>query len=425
MKLSAVLACACAVGLFTAGTALAQADQMSEIKRKIEALEQTTQDLKNQLQELEKEQKDQAEDVEKIKDKPSAREVVRDALAKDFDIGAHFKLFLADYTDGERNDVDQDNDLAAGIDTLWLYFSKGLTDWLSFTAAPRIDVLAAATPALGADIDRSSDADVDIELDEAYFSLRAPYPYDVEAKVGAIYPYFSNEYASKTWWHEQYHGNNALVTLQDWQSTGIEVYKNFDFPFMSLPVYFYPYLNGEDRSRDNDSRFTDNNGYKHILLHLAPEKYLFGGSLKLLGSLGWGRWDEDGDHDSWQYALGADIKYKSINISGEYLARLREDWELADGSTADADDEGWYVRALYTLNEEWRILAKYSDVDLFFPAPTEMLEDNYKTLSLAINYWLTPASTIIPQVEYVDAERSGSSETLEYLRWTLGWRTTF
>ncbi len=425
MRLGAALACACALCLFTAGTVPAQSNEMSELKKKIEALEQTTQELKEQLQNLEEEQTDQADDVEEIKDKPSAREVVREALAKDFSIGAHFKLFLADYTDGERNDVDQNNNLAAGINSLWLYFNKGLNDWLSFTAAPRIDVLASATPALGADIDRSSDASVDLELDEAYFTLRAPYPYDVEAKVGAFYPYFSSEYASKTWWHEQYHANNALVSLQDWQTTGIEIYKNFDFEMLSLPVYFYPYLNGEERSRGNDSRFTDNNGDKHILLHVAPEKYLFGGRVKLLGSLGWGKWDEDGDEDSWQYALGAEVNYKSMNLSGEYLARLREGWELADGSTGDADDEGWYVRFLYTFNEQWRALVKYSDVDLFFPAPDEMLEDNYKTLSLAVNYWLTNASTIIPQVEYVDAERSDGSESMEYLRWTLGWRTTF
>lgn len=425
MKLGAVLACACAIWLFTSGTAMAQANEMSELKKKIEALEQTTKALKQQLQDLEEKQKDQAKDVKNIKKEPSPRQVVSEALSKNFNIGAHFKLFLADYADGERNDVDQNNNLSAGIDTLWLYFSKGLNDWLSFEVAPRIDVLAGATPAVGADIDRSSDASVDIELDEAYFTLRAPYPWDVEAKVGAFYPFFSDEYAAKNWWHEQYHGNNALLTLQDWQSTGIELYKTFDFDLFSLPVYFYPYLNGEDRSRSNDSRFTDNNGDKNILLHLAPEAYLWGGRFRLLGSLGWGKWDDDGNNDSWQYALGADVTYKSINVSAEYLARLREDWALADGSAADADDEGWYLRFLYTFNEQWRALAKYSDVDLFFPAPNRMLEDNYKTLSLAINYWLTAGSTIIPQVEYVDADRSDGSETLEYLRWTLGWRTTF
>lgn len=425
MKAGAVLACVCAVGCLFALSPPAQADEMGDLRQKIEALEQTTQELKQQLQKLEEEQQDQAEDVEDLEDAPSPQEVVRDALSKNFNIGAHFKLFLGDYTDGERNDVDQNNNFSAGIDTLWLYFTKGLTDWLSFEIAPRVDVLASATPALGADIDRSSDASVELELDEAFFTLRAPYPWDVEAKVGAFYPFFSDEYAAKNWWHEQYHGNNALLTLQDWQSTGIELYKNFDLTAFSLPVYFYPFLNGEDRSRDNDSRFTDNNGDKHLLLHVAPEAYLWGGRFRLLGSAGWGKWDDDGDNDSWQYALGADITYKGLNVSGEYLARLREDWTLADGSTADADDEGWYARFMYTFNEEWRAVAKYSDVDLFFPGPDEMLTDNYKTLSLSVNYWLTGASTIIPQVEYVDAERSDGSESLEYLRWTLGWRTTF
>lgn len=403
---------------------VAPADQMSDLQLKIEALEQTTQALKEELKALKENQKTQAEDVQKIKEAPSAREAVTDALSEGVTLGGHFKFFLADYTDGERNDVDQHNNLSAGINDLYLYFGKTLTDWLSFDVAPKIEVLASATPALGADIDRSSSASVDIDLDEAYFTVRTPYPYDVEFKVGAIYPFFSEEYAARTWWHEQYHGNNGLLTLQDWRSTGIEVYRNFDFENFSLPAYFY-YLNGENRSRSDDSRFTDNNGYQNLLLHLAPEAYLWGGKFRLLGSVGWGRWDDDGDNDSWQYAIGADATYKNVNLSGEYLARLRQDWPLADGTTGDGDDEGWYLRLMYTFNPTWRVLAKYSDVDLFYPSEDNMLTDNYKTLSLALNFWITQGSTIIPQVEYVDADRSDGSEKLKYLRYTLGWRTTF
>ena len=94
------------------------------------------------------------------------------------------------------------------------------------------------------------------------------------------------------------------------------------------------------------------------------------------------------------------------------------------GGTSDGDNKGYYLRAMYTFNERWRILAKYSDVDQPFVSYT-MLTDNYKTISSALNFWITEGSTIIPQIDYIDAERSDSSEKLEYFRYTLGWRTTF
>lgn len=416
-----VLASACALLFLTAG--IARPDELSDLKNKIEALEQTTGALKNQLNDLEKKLKSQAKTVAKIKKRPSASKVVAAAMEKNVNIGGHFKLFMADYTEGDRNDLNQNNSLAAGINGLWLYFSKPLTDWVSMDVVPRISVTAGATPSLGADIHRPSSASVDIDLDEAYMTLRLPY--EVEMRAGAFYPYFSEEYASKSWWHEQYHGNNGLITLENWQSTGVELYKNIDFEDFSLPIYLYPFLNGLNRGRSNDSRFTDNNGDKNILVHMAPEAYLHGGRVRLLGSLGWGKWDDEGDNDSMQYALGGDLSYKSVNISGEYLRKSRNDWPLSGGTLEDAVDEGWYAKLVYTFNPKWKTLVKYSDVNLFFPSSNSMLSDNYKTFSLAVNYWITEGSTIIPQVEFVDADRSDGSETLEYSRYTLGWRTTF
>jgi len=69
-------------------------------------------------------------------------------------------------------------------------------------------------------------------------TLRLPWQFEV--KAGAIYPLFSEEYGTKSWWHEQYHGNNGLMQLESWRSTGIEIYRNFDFENFSLPVLFLP-----------------------------------------------------------------------------------------------------------------------------------------------------------------------------------------
>ena len=318
------------------------------------------------------------------------------------------------------------NSFSAGINDLWLYVSKGLADWLQITVAPQVHVEAAATPLLGSNINRSTSADVDLDLDEGFMTLRLPHQFEV--KAGGIYPLFSEEYGTKSWWHEQYHGNNGLLTLQAWQSTGIEIYRNFDFEAFSLPVYVYPFLNGEDRTfnqEGQDTRFTDNNSAKNGLIHIAPEAFVFGGRARLLGSFGWGRWDDDGDNDSFQWAAGADLTFGSFNLTGEYLYRWREDLPLTGGGTEDGEDEGWYIKANYTLNPQWRFMAKYSDVDLWFPSTNDLRTDNYKTFSAAVNFWITQSSTIIPQIEYVDAERSDGSEDLDYFRYTVGWRTTF
>ena len=138
-----------------------------------------------------------------------------------------------------------------------------------------------------------------------------------------------------------------------------------------------------------------------------------------------GRWDDEGENKQYEFAVGADATKGGLNLSGEYLYRWREDLPLLGGGTKDGEDKGWYVRANYTLNPQWRFLIKWSDVDLWSTSTDTLLTDNYKTLSAAINYWITSNSTIIPQIEYVDADRSDGSEDLQYFRYTLGWRTTF
>ena len=396
-------------------SAITKADELEDLKNQL-------MELQKKIEEIEKKQKEQAKSVEKIKKQPSARTVVEEALGNQVTIGGHLKFFLADQSFGERNDLNQHNSFSAGINDLWLYFSKGLSDWIQITVAPEIHVEAGATPALGSDITRSGSANVDIDLDEAYMTLQLPK--QVQLKAGAFYPMFSEEYATKNWWHEQYNASNGLVTLEAWQSIGIEAYRNFDFDQFSLPVYL-SLINGEDRGVNQVSRFTDNNNAMNFLAHAAPEFYAYGSRLRILGSAGVGRWDDEGENKQYEFSIGADATKGGLNVSGEYLYRWREDLPLLGGGTKDGEDKGWYVRANYTLNPQWRFLIKWSDVDLWSTSTDTLLTDNYKTLSAAINYWITSNSTIIPQIEYVDADRSDGSEDLQYFRYTLGWRTTF
>ncbi len=420
MKTTIITVALCAFVFFSAGPATA--DEISDLNKKIEALQQTIDELKAQMDELKEKQEEQEEVVEALEDQPPASKVVSEAIGKNVNVGGHLKFYLADRSDGEVNGVDQKNNLSAGVSDLWLYFSKQLADWLSIDVAPRIQVTAAATPSLGGDIDRASSASVDVDLWETYMTVRLPY--QVEMRVGAFLPYFSEEYATQSWWHEQYNGNNGLIHLQAWRDNGIELYKNFDFEKWSLPVYLYPYMNGAATGDDDDATLVDNNGAKSVLLHVAPEMYVGDGRIRLLGSIGFGKWDSQDDNDSMQYAAGAAVTYKGLNLHGEYLFRGLDDVTLLSGGTADYENKGYYIRAMYTFNPTWRALIKWSDVDQPFISTT-MLTDNYQELSFAVNYWIFQGSTIIGQLDFVNADRSDNSETLEYFRYTLGWRTTF
>lgn len=419
MKFTVILTMVCAL-LFTSFE-ITRADEISDLKKQLELLQK-------KIEDLEKKQAEQTKSVEKIEKQPSAREVVSEALSKQVTLGGHLKFFLADQSIGEvsnatLNKDKQHDSFAAGISSLWIYFNKQLNDWLSISVAPQLLVEAAATPVLGSDITRSGSANVDVEIDWAYLTARLPW--ELELKAGAFYPYFSEEYASMIWWDEQYNGNPGLLTLESWKSAGLELYRNFDFDNFSLPVYLY-YLNGEDRGVIQDDRYTDNNSAKNILAHIAPEFFAYGARVKLLGSFGWGKWDDEGDNQSIEWAAGADVKYRSFGLSGEYMNRRRDDLPLLNGvGTADGEDKGWYVKGIYTFNPQWRLVLKYSDVDLWSPGTDSLLTDNYKTMYGSINYFITNSSIIIPEISYVKMDRSGSPDRTDYWRYTLGWRTTF
>lgn len=424
MERAGVALIVCALLLFgISSPPAALADELQQLKEQLEILQQ-------KIDMLEENQAQQAADaesvsktVDRLKKRPSASQAVESALEDRATVNGHFKFFLADQSDGTVNDIDQNSSISAGISNLWLIFGKKMTDWMQIEVAPEILVDAAATPSLGANIERDDSPNVDVGLSWAYISTRLPW--DIEVKAGTFFPYFSEEYASKVWWDEQYHANNGLITLEDWRSTGIEVYRNFDFPYFSLPVYVYPYLNGDDRGIVQSVRYVDNNSNKAFLFHTAPEFYAFGSRLRFPLSFGMGRWDDDGEKDSRQWAAGVDFTRGAINLSGEYLMREREELPLAGGGSDDSTDEGWYLKGLYRFNSKWRGIIKYSDVDLWQVGADGLLTDNYKSLKGGINFFITSASIIVPQIEYVDAERSDGSVNLEYLRYTLGWRTTY
>lgn len=413
MKLTIILFTVCALVIF--GARLAKADEVSDLKEQLKALQETTAALSAKVQALEAKQEAQAKEIKKVPELAESVKKIEEApptLLEGVNVGGHLKMYMLDRTDGERNGNSQHTDLSAGINHAYIFFTKEIEDWLKLDVQTDISVSASATPTIGSNIVRADSATTTFKLYQAFMTALLPQGY--ELKVGSFNPLFSEEYAKETWWHELYHQNQGLIYLQSWHDTGIELYKNFDFDKWSLPVYF-SILNGD--------QFVDKNEDKTVLLHIAPE--FFQTKLRLLGSLGYGKWD-DGDNGSLLRSLmGFDWKYQKFNLTSEYIYQKYGHVTTTGRANADGKKEGYYIRAMYTFNPKWRALVKYSHAELYQTGTINMRSNNYDTTSLAVDYFLTPNSTIIGQYSYIDGERSDGSESIKANRFTLGWRTTF
>ncbi|MCG2712799.1 MAG: OprO/OprP family phosphate-selective porin [Candidatus Omnitrophica bacterium] len=361
------------------------ADKITELEKKVESLETSVGQLKAKSYE---------------------------GLGTGVEVGGHFRMYMFDKSDGKRNGIKQHNNVSAGINSFYLSFKKELSDYLSMYVEPEISVSASATPSLGSDITRATSATTSTSFHRAYMLVSLPN--DMVLKAGLISPLFSEEYGTEIWWHELNHQNKGLDMVETMSDQGLELYKNFDFEEWSLPLYLY-LLNGKSLVDDNHSKI--------VLLHFAPE--LLQAKLRLLGSIGYGKWDTNDDYAQRRYALGFDWKYNALNIMSEYLYRSDDNVSLSGGNKEDGKRTGYYIRALYNITPKWKGLVKYSNVDLYKTGTTFMRTDNYEVLTVGINYLITETSTIISHVSFCDAERSDNSETLKNARTTIGWRTTF
>lgn len=421
---------------FCGQPALADTDEVAELKKENELLKAQLELLTNKVEamsgkidELQQRQADQTVEVEKI---PVISEQVSNlkesmsespqkgamGIMENTHVGGHLKLYLYDQSIGERNDDKQHNNISAGVSTFYFYISKQISDWLGVDVETQTSVSASATPSLGSNITRATSGSVSTSLYKAYVTARLPHEYQLRA--GLMKPLFSEDYANETWWDQLYHTQKGLDYLQSWQDTGVELYKNFDFEQVSLPVSLYA-LNGNTNS---SGQFVDNNNDKSLLAHVAPE--FFNGQLRLPTSYGYGKWDDDDDKNLLRWTSGADWKYKKLNLMGEYLYAKWDDRTLTGTTkTADAKREGYQVKLLYRFFPKWRGLVNFSHVELYNSSAATMRSDIYDTLTFGLNYFLTDSSTIIGQYSIVDADRSDESEALNYSRFTLSLRTTF
>lgn len=398
------------------------ADDIVDLKAQISAMEDTIAVLKARVEVLENQQIAQAQDAVKMaqpqKETGETGQELSESKSGLFDglsVGGHLKLYMFDRAEGERNGVEQHNSLSAGLHHLYLYFRKEIAEWLALDVRTDTSVMASATPELGADIARSTSSTVRTTIHQAFMTARLPH--QVEAKAGLFNPMFDEEYADEVWWDQLYHLPAGMALLQSWHDSGVEFYKNFDFPKWSLPLYV-TYLNG-----NTADKFSDNNEGKTVLLHAGPE--FFASRLRLLGSFAYGKWDDDDKNNLWRWGAGLNFKYKKFDILGQYLYSRWDDLPLDGAGTEDGTRQGFYIKGLYRFAPKWRGVLQYSLAQLYNTEESFMRTDKYSTWTFGLNYFITDSSVIIGQVDVGDAKRSDSSERLEYIRSTLGWRTTF
>lgn len=412
--------------LFGAGNGFC-ADEISELKAQIKTLQATINALSDKVTSLEQKQNAQEEkvervpelqrDVDELKTKPSGGPLGGPSgLLDNTRVGGHLKLYMFDRSEGKRNGRGQHNNLSGGINNLYLYFTKEISEWLGLDVQTNTEVTASATPKLGSNISRGS-VSTSTTIHQAFMTVRLPKEY--ELKVGIFNPMFSEDYAKETWWSQLYHQNYGLNYLQSSSDSGMELYKSFDLGAWSLPVYLY-YLNGNTTARYVG---VDNNEGKSVLIHIAPE--FFNTSLRLLGSFGYGSWDAGDNYGQYRYAGGVDWKHNKLNILAEYLYTRWNGLSLSNGSRADGTRDGWHMKTIYRFTPKWQGLIDYSHAELYDTASALMRTDTYDEVTFGVDYFLMPSSTIIGQFSLGDASRSDNSEKLQYRRFTIGWRTTF
>lgn len=349
-------------------------------------------------------------------------------------VGGDLKFYLYDQSRGDYLYMAQDadtmeeyvvqgnghNNMSAGLSALYLYLSKDITDTLSVNVDPEIRVSAGATPRLGGGITRVTEEEIHIEFLRA--NLTWILPNDFQLKAGYLKPLFTWDYGYELFWHEEIHASYVTANswLSSWHDSGIELYKTFEPQGFSLPAYLY-LLNGPDGG------LVDNNNGRSALIHVAPE--LMQGMVKLLGSYGFGKWDDAGKHDMQRYAFGININVGDLMLRSEYMGGKWEDKFLVkEKMLRDVSPSGYYVKALYQVIPDLKVLANYSHLahdfsGFFFTASG--VGEVYDTYTLGLDYELADGITAILQYNMVDAGRDDGTAALDYNRLTLGIRATF
>jgi hypothetical protein len=315
-------------------------------------------------------------------------------------VGGDLKFFLYDKSWGTSQDSTDSDTETAGFSRIYLYMMSELSDRISIDVRPEIRAESGATPVLGRRIGEqrpsASGIEPTLHLDKA--AIKVLLPRDIELTAGLF-----------------------------WHDLGIELYKSFDFElgsqWVSFPVYFY-LLNGQNLY--NENLFTDNNQNKSVLLHIAPEYSGF----RLLGSLAFGKWDDEDRHKFLRWCAGAAYDYRDFTFRGEFfVGEWDQQFLILEQRLSDVRPWGYYVKIGYhIIPERLRVLFAYHRAEHDFSGfvfTGTSLTEKFITWGPRFNYFVTPGSAILLQIDRHDWKNEDGTQELKANRVTLGWRTIF
>jgi hypothetical protein len=346
------------------------------------------------------------------------------AVSAQTTIGAHVKLTMYDYKDGESNGVKGHENSGMALNEMILYFSSEISDNISVEMQPMFDIVTGATPRFGNKIGKNTYSNVSPGFREfRKVVLSVVLPYELEMAIGIVKPRFTWDYGTELFWEEQINGgkfscNNFLGAMHE---TGIEIYKPIELPMLSLPTYVY-LLNGGPGGSKN--LFNDNNNSPTMMIHVEPEL----GGFRFQGSLASGKWDDDGKYNMTRYSAGVAYEWFNVSARAELAGGT---WESSIPASVleDATPFGYYGKILYSFSEWGKFMLHYDYAKHNFNGFVTSLpgEEEYTTISPGLIFSVASGSMIQVAYDIADWKKWGKDgdDELKFNRLTVGWRSTF
>jgi hypothetical protein len=336
-------------------------------------------------------------------------------------VGGHIKLSLFDYSYGISKDsagvAYNTQSTGFGLMAFILFFSQQLNDNISADIQPLFTASTGATPSLGSAIGSqlSSASGVTLRfsgVDWGRASIKVTLPEQgLDISAGIVKPRFTLEYGGELFWDDELSGGKFAINdyVGRMQSAGVEVYKNFDFSGIALPVYLYA-LNG-------NTMFMDNNNQPSGMIHLEPDF----GFMKLSGSFLAGKYDSAEKLYVMRWAGGLSFSADKLAIRAEYAGGR---WEKG---IADATTGGAYAKLFYSA-APWLKLMYHFDIvyhnfggfNTFNSGPGELYITH--TPGVILNIFDTSLQF---RVDIANWKKTDDSQSLVFTRSVLGWRMTF
>ncbi len=343
-------------------------------------------------------------------------------LSEPTTVNGELMFYLYDQSRGESNGKAIIDRGTIGFTSLLLLISKEINEKVFINIEPQFDATTGATPKLGTDIGQQRVAPSKVKAE--FFGInkamiKCSLPNGFELASGILRPLFTEDYGAEQYFHEEYNGSKVSCNpwLGSWHDIGLELYKGFEINKISLPVWFY-LMNG-------GNEYTDNNQNKTVMIHITPEF----SNLRLIGSIGYGKWDDKDKYDMVRWVGGLEYKWQDFVFRAEYMEGVwRHMYCPQDKKTIDAKPWGYYMKLSYRILPWLSAMVNYNLAvhnfsGFFYTGST--IGEKYLTITPVLNFLVFEDSYLMFQYDIADWEREDGNTRTKFNRITLGWKTLF